>query len=227
LSFEDVVDSVTVELEKRLRGLNKEQLLELLLEVSREKESGDLISLLADYVHFSASEIVEASTRLNREVVEGLLDEPEDERGLKDTVADWLGNQGYTVVFEVTQPNNGRRRPIDLVGVLAEECISAVLVSRATVKEVEDAFSTATEYGGFSHYVYVALSPYSYVANADEVSSLLEEHLDVGVLVVDESRIISRLREANRGDPNEEDLRGLILNVEEKQGGEGSSDPLT
>ncbi|MFQ5950741.1 MAG: hypothetical protein ACE5KH_01490 [Candidatus Geothermarchaeales archaeon] len=222
-SLEDIVDAVTVKLDERLSNLTKDQLLELVATASGGKKGEQLVSLLSDYVHFSALEIVKASVALGGGLLQTLLGEPEETTPLRKAMVEWLENQGYNVFFDVKRPRDGRRRPIDVVGLLTDEVLSAVLLCRAEGREVEEAFSRAAGHEPFSHYSYVALSPYSYVANVDRVKIDIEKHPNVGALVADRQKVICRLRAASRVDPDAEDLGRLVSMLEETKKKEGLS----
>jgi len=226
LSLEEIVDAVTVKLDERLSNLTKDQLLELVVAASGGKNGDRLVSLLSDYVHFSAVEIVEASVALGGGLLQVVLGEPEETTYLRKAMVEWFESQGYSVFFDVRRPRDGRRKPVDAVGLLTDEVVSAVLVCRAEEREIGEAFLRAAEHEGFCHYSYVALSPYSYVANLDRVGIDMEKHPDVGVLVADGEKVICRLRAASRVDPDREDVERLVSILEEKKKGEGLSGGL-
>lgn len=223
MNLSEVLLKVHVEMEDRLNQLSKDKILDLVRTLMEEKPKGEVANFIASYLYFDFEEIIEAADAVGSEAVGVILGEPGDEDELVAPVQEWFQEKGFASEQDVTPPDNGRRKPINLVTyreedpLHAEEVTAVDIAVEARKREVESAFDRASSYRRYADYVYIAFSPLVYVKYEDVIQDLSAESEGIGVLVSDTSSVMTLLSEPERTGISEEERSQLAdLFVEEQ-----------
>lgn len=133
-----------------------------------------------------------------------MLNEPGSEKELRLPIERWLKKEGFQVDIEVPYKIGKRKRVIDLVGWkkigylsrsvfsswVDQEFIAIESKIRASRSAIDKAFSQASDYMKCAQYTFVAISPYIFLKYSDIINDKIERHDNIGILLVDKSRVI-------------------------------------
>ena len=219
--MEEVLDILDVEIDKRLYNLTQKQLVSLLINLAQNKNKRDLASLISDDKYFGLKDLISSLEKKNRNLLFQILNEPKDEKSLRQPIANWLKDYGFQYQFEVPLPGAGRKRLIDVVGykkggfLKGDEIIAIEIKTDAKRSAIDSAFSQARDYCDCSDRAYVAVSPYVFIKYPDVLFDKTEKYEEeIGLLLVDNLRVIVEVVEANETDYDEDKYEQVASHFE-------------
>jgi len=211
MDIEEVLELLDVEIDKRLYNLTQEKLVKLLVKLAQHKTKKDLAKLISDNTHFQLDDLIKSLEKTEKNLLNQILNEPENEKALRQPVANWLKEYGCQYDFEIPLPGAGRRRLIDVVGykkgglIRGAQIIAIELKTTASRPAIDSAFSQAKDYAECSDLSYVAVSPYVFLKYPDVLLDKVDRYEGhIGLLLVDRLRVIAEIVEAEFTDYDEE-----------------------
>lgn len=216
---EEMLKILDIEVDKRLFQLSGKELTNLLLQLVKYKTKKDMAKLLSNNTYFSVDDIVKACEKVSRNVLCTLLNEPKEEKALREPLNAWLKSQEFTVHYEVPLPSKGRMRSIDILGFKKggwwddDNMIAFELKTSATRGSIDSAFGQAQDYEDCSNRAYVVFSPYVFIKYRDVILEKAEKYKTIGVLVADRTRVTAKLHEGKETDYNEDKWKQVRASI--------------
>ena len=220
MGIQEVIETLDIEIDKRLYQLKQKDLTRLLGELVKYKDKKTLAKLISDNTYFKVDDLIKALEKKEKPFLYKILNEPKKEEDLRQPIAIFLkGIWEYPHHhFEVDLPKS--RRKIDVVGCeysryagfVGENRIVAVEIkTKPTMSAIDSAFSQAKDYTSCSDWSYVAVSPYVFLKHSkvllDKVKGYKRE---IGLLLVDKLRVISEVRKAKKTDYDEDKYNEIL-----------------
>jgi hypothetical protein len=205
----DILDILELDMENRLQDFSNQQLTNLLNKIAQNMNKRDLSNLLCDDKYFSMDTIIKSLEKNEKNLLFNLLNEPNKEKELRNPIERWLKEDDYRVTIEVPYKIGKNKRLIDVlgwknVGVLSRSLFSGWLDKefiaveskiKASRGAIDQAFSQANDYTKCAKYCYVAISPYIFLKYKDVIEDKMNRFENIGVLLVDKSRVIKNIKE--------------------------------
>ncbi|MFW9890001.1 MAG: hypothetical protein ACFFER_17600 [Candidatus Thorarchaeota archaeon] len=220
---EEVIEMLDIEIDKRLQDLSRPQLIELAQTLVTNLDKKALSNLISDDRYFMLTNLVKWLEKKEKDVLLRILNEPREERDLRQPVRNWLREIGFnTVDFEVPIPVGGRGRAIDVCGFkkalmgLSTDIRAVELKSDPKRGSIDKAFAQAKDNAKGVNYSYVAFSPFVFLKYADVILEKYDDHEEIGLLIVDSLRVIVVFN-SRTYDVYENDIYNEVKNYMEKR----------
>lgn len=204
MEIKKVLEILDMEIDKRLYELTQKELVKLLITLTKYKSKKDLAKLVSDDQYFKLDDLLKSLEKSETKLLFRIINEPKDEKDLRQPIANWLKAQKLNYDFEVPLPHT--RRKMDIVGctyskyagLVGEDKIVAVEIKTTpSTAGIDSAFSQAKDYIECSNYSYVAISPFVFLKYSDVLLDKVKKHKgEIGLLLVDKFRVITEVEEA-------------------------------
>jgi len=211
LEVEDVLKILDMEIDKRLYDLTQKQLITLLMKLAQYKTKKELARLVSDDTYFRLDDLIKSLEKKDKNLLFQILNEPRNEKMLRQPIANWLKENEFQYDIEVPLPGAGRRRLIDVVGYKkggffeGDKIIAVEIKTVASRSAIDSAFSQARDYCDCSDWSYVAVSPYVFLKYSDVLIDKTEKYEgEIGLLLVDKLRVIAEVVEPEKTDYDED-----------------------
>lgn len=200
---EDVINLLEIELDKRLQDLTNAKLVDIAQTLVANMDKRGLTSLISNEDYFSLPDIVKWLEKKEKDVLFKVLNEPSQESDMRQPVAIWLKQDGFTnVEFEVPLPVGGKSRSIDVCGfksgLLSTTIFAVELKCDTSRTAIDKAFAQAKDNAKGCDKSYVAFSPFVYLKYPDVVMNKLDNYDEVGLLICDKMRVIVKIADPKK-----------------------------
>ena len=160
MEINNVVETLELDLENRLKDFNNQQLVKMLSALLQKLNKKELSNLLCDDKYFPLDSIINFLEKKEKKLLFQMLNEPGSEKELRLPIERWLKKEGFQVDIEVPYKIGKRKRVIDLVGWkkigylsrsvfsswVDQEFIAIESKIRASRSAIDKAFSQASDY---------------------------------------------------------------------------------
>ena len=104
MSIDEVLKILDIEINQQLLILNRKQLVSLVTNLAKNKTKEELSSLLSDEHHFNPESLLKAIKKSKKDVLFEVLNEPSEDKDLRNPVEYWLKDRGYEIAAKVRLP---------------------------------------------------------------------------------------------------------------------------
>lgn len=208
LSLQDIIETLDMEIDKRLYQLSRNDLMKILEELVKYKDKKTLAKLVTKDTYFKIDDLIKALERKMKPLLFKILNEPKKEEELRQPIANFIRNVWEYPHHHFEIELSGSRRKIDVVGCelsrylgwSGEDRIVAVEIKiKPTRSAIDSAFSQAKDYVSCSDWSYVAVSPYVFLKYSKVLFDKVKKYKqEIGLLLADKLRVISEIREAKK-----------------------------
>lgn len=219
-----VLEILDMEIDKRLYELPQKELVKLLITLTKHKSKKELAKLVTDDQYFNLNDLLKSLEKTEKKLLFRIINEPKDEKELRQPIANWLKTLNLEYDFEVSLADT--RRKIDIVGCsfskyagfVGENKIVAVEIKTSPSRSgIDSAFSQAKDYVECSNYSYVAVSPYLFLKYPDVLLDKVKKHKrEIGLLLVDKLRVVTEVEGAKDTGYNDKKYNAIIDHFKRK-----------
>jgi hypothetical protein len=210
MAINELLDELEITVDQRLQQFSYPQLLSIVDVLTKRMRIRDLSQLLADQQHFTIKNLLRALTRVeNGAPLLHFLNEPLKEQELHQSIEHWLLDQGLHVHALSTPEQNANILGWKAIGYRGrsftrfwenKELWTIETNLKKSQNAIDQAFSQATDLAQGAHYCYVTITPYIWYKNPDTIRKKMDSMNNIGVLLVDRSRVIKILADAQLND---------------------------
>lgn len=210
MATNELLDELEITVDQRLQQFSYPQLLSIVDVLTKRMRIRDLSQLLANQQHFTIKNLLRTLARLeDGALLLHFLNEPLNKQELHQSIEHWLLDQGLHVhTLEATEHNTNilgwkeiGYRGRSFTRFWENKELWAIEANLKTSQNAIDyAFSQAEDLAQGAHHYYVTITPYIWYKNSNKIRTKMESMNNIGVLLVDRSRVIKILAKAQLND---------------------------
>jgi len=209
MAINELLEELEITVDQRLQQFSYPQLLSIVDVLTKRMRIRDLSQLLADQQHFTNKRLLRALARLeDGALLLHFLNEPLKEHELHQPIEQWLLDQELHVHALETEPNTtilgwkaiGYRGRSFTRFWENKELWAIEITLKTSQNAIDHAFSQATDLAQGAHYCYVTITPYIWYKNPDKIRKKMVNRNNIGVLLVDRSKVIKILADTQLND---------------------------
>ena len=224
MAFNELLDELEIAIDQRLQQFSYPQLLSIVNLLTKRMRIRNLAKLIADQQHFTLRHLFRTLERLEEgSFLLQLLNEPLKGPELHQPIEHWLRNQELQVhIVQTIEPNTcifgwkdigyGGRSFTRMWQSKEIWAIEANL--KRSQNTIGHAFSQAIDLTRSAQYCYVTITPFMWYKFSEVIKKKMNSSQNIGILLVDRSRIIKVLATAERNDVDKNQYNTLKSTLE-------------
>lgn len=210
MAINALVSELEITVDQRLQQFTYPQLLAVVDVLTKRMRIRDLAQLLADQQHFTIKNLFRAIERFeDGTLLVQFLNDPTTEQELHQSIERWVLDQGlHLSTLKANEQISTllgwkeigyRGRSITRLWENQELWVIEATIKRS-LNDIDHAYSHAEEMTRGAHYCFVTISPYVWYKYPDRIRKKIDSISNIGVLLVDRSRVIKTLADAKLND---------------------------